>query len=253
MTRVGLMYASLDGVTFDGGDPWALFTIWQDQIRGWFESVGVRRQDADRPLSHGAFASRAYRGGRLITVEGQINTRSPGEQESAMARMTGILADGQLGDLAVTTTEGTSSALVQLNAAPEIRVVTYGRVANYSLELWAPDPRRYGERRVWSGRSVEPWHRGNTDAHPVCTVMGAASNGYTISYRGHAFRVSGSKSASSVDVIDMRTGWVRRDGRVLTGVVSAADVFTVPRGAVAGPVTITGGPSMEVALRDTYI
>lgn len=242
------MLITLDGVRFRGDASKAMFTVENGALKGWFESPGVRRQDAPRPLGDGSFTAPTYRAGRSIAWSGLIHTTSPGEQRHALEQLAGLCEGRGLSRLSVQHESHATWADVQLAQAPEATVLVYGKLARYDVELWAPDARRYGELRSFTNGS-NVYHRGNAPAFPVVRIgTGAAS--YDITWQGRTFRVSGAPSGG-VHRVDMRTGRLTRNGTPVLGAVVRAETSPLPPGA-RWSYAVSAGSGVTVEVHDTF-
>lgn len=245
------MIATLGGIEFVGnGDP-ATYTIETDGLKGWMDGVESRHDSTPRPTTHGDFDAPTFLTGRLVSITGLVLASSPAGYEAAVQALSGLLADGSSSELSVEQNSVTLTATVRRHGKPDIVDMVYGQTARYRLQLWAPDPRRYGASHTYgpgaSLTTVE--HDGNFPATPVVTVAGPVTAPYTVASQGHSVTVTQSVTSGHEHTIDMGTGWVYLDGVLQSGVTSALDVFTVPPG---GPVTVTGPSTMTVDVVDTY-
>lgn len=135
---------SVDGVTFEDGD--AQWMLEREGLGGWFDGPPVRAEDVPRPQAHGSFGVPAQRGARIVSVNVTVRCASAAEAEDARDRLAGILAGGQIGDLAVTSDAGrTTSSAVRLNAKPLIAWRPWSNTVRAQLEFFAPDPLRYAD------------------------------------------------------------------------------------------------------------
>lgn len=245
------MQASIGGVFFDEAprDLGRAFVIEPQGLKGWLAGVAMRRDEVARPASHGAFDAQGFQSARVVSISGTILAESPTELESMIVQLTGLLSDGGTGRLTVQDDNARATwADVRLAAQTEIDRYTTGLEADYQVQFWAPDPRRYGELRTFPAGQV--YHRGNTEAVPVVEVTGPVSAPYSVSSQGRTVTVTQALTSGQVHRIDMATGWVRRNGVLQLGAVSAADVFMIPRGTGAA---VSGPSSMRVLVHDTFI
>lgn len=242
------MHITLDGLHFRGDASRATFTVENGALEGWFESPGVRRDDAPRPLGDGSFTAETFRAGRSIAWSGLILTDSPREQRTALEQLAGMCSGRGLYRLSVQHESVPTWADVQLAQAPEATVLVYGRVARYDVELFAPDARRFGELRSFTGGN-NVYHRGNAPAFPVVVIpTGGAS--YTLSSGGHSFVVSGATSGG-VHRIDLRTGRLTRNGSLVTGAVTRAGSWPV-RSGERRSFDLSPSRDFRVELHDTF-
>ena len=248
-----MLEVSIGGIRFESGpaDPSACFLISPQGMTGWESGVGVRRDETKRPVAHGAFDQAGYLDPRVVAISGQILARTPSEVRWMAARLAGLLAGGGSGRLSVADDAGVKWCDVRLAATTQIS--TFGGTeteAEFQVQFWAPDPRKYGSVAVFSGASVQAFHYGNFAATPVVEVAGPVSAPYTVASQGHQVTVTQALTAGQKHRIDMATGWVYLDGVLQTGVTSAVDVFTIPPGEA---VSVTGPASMTVRVADTFI
>lgn len=246
------MRAQLLGVTFDGDDGDSSYTI--TSISGWLDGVATRQTHLERPSQHGEFPLPTYLSGRLVTIAGEIYTHSEEKQQQAVERLTGLLADGGFAPLTVDHAGRVLRASVQRAGTPVITVDRWGLLAKYELQLWSPDPRRYGdENTTGPAASVEVVNRGNFPALPVLTITGAAAGGYTITGSGgRQIIVTRALVSGTPHTFDMRTGRLSVGGTRVLGGVSRADLFTIAPGLPATTVSITAG-QLTVVVPDTFI
>lgn len=210
----GLRTATVDGLTFSE-QGWTSpdgFTLWMDNLLGWGSGPGpgVRRDRGDRMWAHGEFAERGWRGGRLVTIEGDATAPSINVATIAEQKLNAVLADGLLGLVAVTDTSTVDmSAVTELFAEPKIGWKNDTTVT-FQLQFLCPDPRRYGTTVTAStgvaapgGGLVYPLgspnppgvldygsggtpgtvalaNPGTADTAPAFTITGDLPNGFTI-------------------------------------------------------------------------
>lgn len=253
------MRAEIDGLSFDEWprDYDTSYVIEPQGLSGWFGGTSMRRENVERPLAHGAFDARGYQSARLVTVQGNILASSYQQMQAMKARLTGLLADGQDAVMSVDDGHTMTTATVRLASlsGPD---ETSDDTASFQLQLWAPDPRRYGERRSFQGGvTVTPWHRGNFAAVPRIVVESGFEGGFWLDYAGRVFEVSRRTWWSEAPIeVDMATGWVWQGGSLLRGVITRAETFTIPP-AANEPLRLfgigAGSGRVRVELTDTYI
>jgi len=237
------------GLTFHGDAGDATYSIEPDGLTGILDGVSVRDDHTPRPTADGTFDSPAYLGGRAGSITGLVETWSDGEYVHAIQRLTSIpaLALSRLTALGAGRAMWTDARRV---GEVSVKHLVYGRVARYMVQWFAPDPRMYGDLNTFGpGSSLSVFHRGNTAAVPVVEIVGAVTAPYTVASQGHSFTVTQSLTDGQTHRIDMSTGWVYRDGVLQAGVVSSADVFTIPPGSA---VTVTGPASMKILVTETF-
>jgi len=247
------IYGRPDGITVTRG-----LYLGPDGFKGWTSGVGTRRDQAARQ-GHGSFRAPGRRESRTVTLTGM--GIAPTEQETAALgrKLTGILAEGEYGRVTVETAAGVQYADGTL--AGEVLFEHRGRtprIADWQLQLWFPDPRKYGEERSFPSAGNEQtqiWHRGNFGAAPVHVISGTGP-GYTLNGPdGKRFTVREPVSTDSPHLVDMATGQVIIRGNARYGIVAEADVWTVAPGRTV-PVRLVpagGSLSMVTRVKDTYI
>lgn len=245
------MRATINGLSFDEWprDFDESYVIEPEGLQGWFGDVEPRRDEALRPLADGSFDSRVFMSAREVSIQGTILASSEGSLQARVDQLAGLLADGSIGRLTVQDDHGNATwADVRLAAATKITRFTSGREASFQVQFWAPDPRRYGELRTFSG-GANVYHRGNAPAFPVVRIgSGAAS--YDITWQGRTFRVSGAPSGG-VHRVDMRTGRLTRNGAPVLGAVVRAETSPLPPGA-RWSYAVSAGSGVTVEVHDTF-
>lgn len=128
------------GNTVDGdGVEW-----WVTKEDGWSSAPGVRLELSDRPQRDGSFDAPSFRSSRVITLEGTAVAPDEDARERAKDRLAAVLADGSaLAEFAVAERTVTRRALVRLTAGTKV-VDTTPVSFDFSVQLVAPDPLRYG-------------------------------------------------------------------------------------------------------------
>lgn len=247
-------YPGMDGV--DRG----LF-LAKDGFEGW-EDAGAEFQASytDRPNAHGAFEADALLRTRQPSITAWALADSDRELGLLRQRVSGAGADGGLHPFTVDMHEATTWANAQRSGRWRFtdQGVRNGVLrASVFMQFACPDPRIYGAAQVFA--AGEPaFHRGNFPADPKVTVTGTFPGGYSVhGPRGHVFSVAAPLVPGNTDVIDMRTGWVYRNGALLVGGVARADVSQVLPGASSDQVFLlvapSGSGSMLVSVTDTFV
>lgn len=246
--------ARIGALVFDGGDGHDGFTIRGNGLTGWADGVTQRRDETVFPQAHGSFDTPGFGSARVVSIQGLCFADSDARLGWRKSQLTGLLSDGGMDRLVVDYQGVVSWADVRLAAGSPILFTDRvpGRIADYQIQFWAPDPRRYGATNTFTGVSATIWHYGNFAAAPVLTVSGASAGGYTVTGPGGAlYVVTAALVAGHPHVIDMATGLLSIDGVVQSGVVSTATTWTVPPGQQV-TVSVSAG-TLSVAVLDTYM
>lgn len=229
------------------------FYVDADGYTGYDDGVDMRQEQTFLPLAAGSFDVPAYGGSRMLGVAGRCYASSLEKLEWYRGAFTGLGAQGDSIQVTVTNRGLTTWAHGNLSKATFAVVPGGACFAKYHLSMWLPNPRRFGDTRVFaSGQSS--FHRGNFPADPVHTVTGANAAGYTINGpAGKAFVVTQPLVSGHPHVIDMATGLLTIDGAVISGGVSQATTWQVGPGQQVVH-TITGaGAILSTAVLDTSI
>lgn len=191
--------------------------FWLKDLKGWFGGVGVHADDTQRTLGHGLFAASALRTGRALTLTGFMLFSTDEDRLLADRFLSGLLWDGEFGELEVTTGDLTLSTRVRLDG--EVSHEYHGdHGVDLQVPLLAPDPFLYGEEQVariypagagtglvwplFSGPSEDGeslvsagglsygartldtlavvHNRGNAESHPRIRVVGEFPSGFTL-------------------------------------------------------------------------
>ncbi|MGM9473191.1 hypothetical protein ACS5PJ_14450 [Pseudarthrobacter sp. YS3] len=137
---------TVDGLTFSE-DGWTSpdgYTLWLDDLPGWKDGPGVRRERAARMNAHGEFGERGWRDARLVTIQGDATC--PSEEVTALAEqhLAAVLADGLAGVLEVTDTATVPmSSGTYLFSEPKIEYKN-DTTLTYQIQFICPKPRKYG-------------------------------------------------------------------------------------------------------------
>lgn len=115
-------------------------------IDGWFEGPPVRAGAGTARLNqHGQFSQRGFRDSRLITVTVHHHATSRVAALQMIDQLNAYLADGQSGIFAVDDRElGTRYCRVSLSGTPSVAWDGVHGDFDYTYELLAADPRKYG-------------------------------------------------------------------------------------------------------------
>lgn len=247
-----MMRLLLGGLSFIGETGPATFTIERDGIRGvGLGGVDMRREQVERPAAHGMFALPAYLTGRSIRWGGLVLTDSMAQQEHALMRLSGLLADGGYSRLTVQS-EVTRWLDVQRASPEPPRILVPGKIASYSFEVWAPDPRMYGEVHDFPGGQVAV-NRGNFPATPRLLV-GAGSGGYTITGpNGRVVTVNANAPAEAHSIDFVTGGLFNGAGARVANSITVYQPWTVAPGLPGVGVSISGSRSISQRVTDTFV
>jgi hypothetical protein len=257
--RIDVAGLPIFGRPATGRTPSGLY-LGPDGFTGWTGGPSMRRDVVQRVLAAGDFDAPGNLDSRTATFSGVCVTPSAGETDALGDRLTGLLADGRSGQVTVQATS--KSQYGQARRAGETQFDVRGRtprIADWQLQLWFPDPRKFGEFRLFpasAGATVGVSHRGNFGASPVVDIAGAMPGGYTLfGPAGKTYAVTAPVTASAPHQIDLHTGLLRIAGATRYGVTTSADTWVIPPGQVVSHrlVPASGTGSFVVGVPDTYI
>jgi len=242
--RIGPVSISADRVT-EG------LELGPDGIDGWNDAVDMRREDIAIPQAPGSFDLPGLPAARVLTIAGRCVASSVEKLGWYRSQVTGLLTRGDSGRIVVEEFGLTTWAQCRLASRTKWQAWGGQPYADFQLQLWCPDPRRYGEVRTFPGGAAA-YHYGNFPASPVLTVTGSAAGGYTINGpSGKTFTVTKALVSGHPHTIDMVTGRLTVDGAVQIGAVGRAQTWAIPPGATVA-MTSTAG-TLTAAVTDTYI
>ena len=249
---MALRQIMLAGQVLHGTDARGVWVV--NKLTGWFQRPAPKGNTADRTNSDGEYDLPDNYGARIITIMGRVSCRTPAEAASARDAILGTV----LGTVRMRVQSVDSNpTFAMVKPAGEVDAVVLGRMVRFTFTLKAVDPRRFGEVRkvsAGSGTAAAVQNRGNFPASPLIVVDGpVAAGGYTVTGPGgELFTVTTSPGSGTTHLIDMHDGLLRVNGSMSTGagLVSQADVVTIPAGGKANVTLSKGG---RVELYDTYM
>lgn len=254
------MHIQFGGFVFYGGEMPAPTGFTVSRFSGWTGGPGVKRETVDRQGAPGSFRAVSYATDRVVSWGGRYHGSSLDDVQAMSDALSGAESRELVVTVAWPESRWVNATVDRVRFEPE-GALPY---ADYQVDLWLPDPRKFGVVResVSSATSanadtaiVKAWHRGNFDATPRFTVTASSSmsSGYQLKGKGRTFEVPGPLSVGQTDKVDFRSGTVRRNGVLVTGVVPRT--FTVAGGEVADwrlwPLSGAGSATMH--LPDTFI
>lgn len=218
--------------------------LWTfDDVDGWHDGPSVSVESQARGIGHGLFGQVGSRGGRTITVTGDMVAPDRALAADSVDQLTSLLAGGVFGRFDFyDADQGWRWADVQIAATPDLAWETELH-CRFQLQFIAPDAYRYGQTSTASvgfaassgSGMVFPLfpngvmdfgplpdfgtltiqNPGTADASPVFTVSGPSpSAGFTITDvgTGRSITYFGVVPAGSTLTIDSSTGAVVLDG-----------------------------------------
>lgn len=252
----------VDGVRFvaDCGSKDEAFVVAPAGLVGWYGMGGtsMRREDTPRPADHGSIYAPGYRPAKAISLSGAIIARSPRRVRVMREQLEGILADGDIGLMAVTDPEMRSThAQVGISLGAAVSPANdRSRTAAFQIGFWGPDGYLNGKLRTFApvpaGQSIRPTQKGNIKTSMVITVRGPWPAGYTLAYGSQRIVVTSALPSGSVDVHDTESGFATRNGALLSTGVTRRDQFMVRARKTTTLLSISGAGGSGTVAAELY-
>jgi hypothetical protein len=248
---------NVEGLIFSGMR--GPFAIGPDGFDGWDDGVEMRVTDTPRPQAHGSYDLPVYGGSRIINISGYALAKSVDELDQLGDRLTGLLAGGQKGRIAVTKNGRTRWTDCRLATQTKFTERHGQATGDFQVQLWCADGRKYGESNdfeVANGSPGTVYHRGNFPATPKIVVRGEIANGYTVTVDGWNYAVSKALQTGKPHRIEYSTGRLYVDGVLTQNSLGNTNLTNIPPGKSVGfglyP-TSGGSGTATMTLLDTYI
>lgn len=229
-----------------------------DGIDGWWKAPTRKTRDEARPNADGDFDSLDYYEARYITIEGAFVAKGPADRWEGADIISALLSGGPA-VMMVRADAQVQWAVVKLVEQSDAEW-TAPTLFEYSLQVKAVDPRKFGERHVFTastgGNSVSVYQRGRYKATPVLTINGNFPGGYRISKGGLNVSVTAALGSTQIHEIDLATGILRINGAVATGGLNDYQWNVINPGlgqTVSITPLTTGTGNVAIEVTDTYI
>ncbi|MEW2459813.1 hypothetical protein [Microbacterium sp. K41] len=215
-------------------------------LAGWTESPEVVRERIKRPTADGTFPTPVTFDERTVRMSGFMVAANHTKLEHSSAWFRGLAkASGQLivedayGEF-WTPGKVTAARFANHGFAPE---------GQWSLEVVAEDPRKYGQVRPYPA-GTPAVHFGTSDAVPRLLV-GAGSGGYTVTGPGGRV-VTVPSPPNAAHVISFAEGGLFLNGVRQVGAISVLQPWVIPAGIEGVTATITGARTLTHEVTDTF-
>lgn len=254
---------SVDGLTFstEGWTSPEGYTLWLDELKGWTDGPGVRRDRTARLNAHGEFSERGWREARLVTIAGEATCPNDSVAALAEQELAAILADGLSGVLEVTDSATVDMSIgAGLFADPKIGH-SNDLTLTYQIQFLCPKPRKYGAAVIDQTSIATPGgaleyplddpldygapgdpgtatlaNTGTADTAPAFTVTGDMPSGFTITHvqSGSRLVYSDAVLAGQTVRIDVADGTVWLEGNAdRTSKLTVREWVRVPKKTTA--------------------
>lgn len=258
------------------------YHLLDDMCSGWWDGTGIKRNKISRASHWGDFRAETLRDARYMTWTGTAVASTSRELQAMRDEFTGTLATNQSTIMSVySDSTGTRFAEVFLEDKPKWTRMT-DTAAAFQLELYAPNPRIYGEEKTISllendgfgglqyrinypldyNTVTEPVAQsisnlGNTYAYPVIEVNGHFPAGFRITDGNNRWIIfPGAVSPASPLTIDTRTGVALQSGVDKSSIMEIESFVVPPLEQISPKIysfSATTGGTCIIRLRDTYI
>lgn len=256
-------------------------------LAGFFGGVGIDGEKTQRTLGHGLFEAVSRRTGRSLTLKAYLHFENERDRLIADRLVSGLLWEGEYGELTVATDEVELSCRMQLDG--EISHAYHGvHGVDLSVPLIAPDPFLYAPVRTYQvypegagvglrfplfGDADNPGvlsfgkanpntravvqNEGNATEWPVIRVVGDLPSGFTLrDSAGRTLNYPSPVRQNTPVEVDSRSGAVYQNGIDQTYRLTRREWFSIPPGGT-NSFTISspqdGDGYAEVQHRSTYI
>lgn len=257
------------------------FVLDENAITGWLDGPGTRRDVTPRLAVDGDFYEPAVKSARLITITGTAVAATPQDLTAMRDKLMSQCPDGEYTELAVFGFNSWRRAEVGFEGTPSW-VILSDTVASFKVDLYAPDPRVYGDwqrftlsmggnsgalnfplsfpmsfSRPASERGSAVTNNGNTRAYPSFRVTGDFTQGFSISdNRDGLVKYAGVVTNQAPVIIDMAKGTATQNGVDKSTLITVRDWFSVKPGETLVPAfmpTKDGTGFCDIMFRDTWI
>lgn len=116
-------------------------------IEGWYKAAPNRTSKTERRKGHGTHPERGYKDERLITVSGHFVGANRAEAAAFTDSINAFIADGTAGTLVVSDLDLGSRQVEVFLREPDVSWHG-GRDVAFSLDMRAPDPRKYAVEKT---------------------------------------------------------------------------------------------------------
>jgi len=275
------------GLTFRGDMTVGGYAV--ARLMGWYDGAPARADLRDRPTADGSFGvNRYYRDARVISVEGDWVGSTMTEAYTARETLASVQATGIPSPFIVEDELGIRSATVLLHKSPVVDDVLTTPFFNWSFDVVAPDPRKYGLEvapftglptagtgYVWPAVWPADWgsggdpgrvtltNAGTAETSPVLEVIGGLGGGAELVEitTGSYLRLERDIPATSTAYFNVRTGRAYLDAPAndISSFLTRRDWagFRIPAGGSRviqfnGLGAVTGTPRLTARFQPAY-
>src|SRR5215472_6612204 len=130
---------TINGSTDANGCDWLL-----TKETGWFGSPAIKTARVDKPAARGVFRGNEFRGGRVMTLEGNLGAPTVTALRNACRTLLGICPDPHLQYPLTVIEESGLSLYANVVLDGEILITPVSALSvDFSIQLVAPDPRKW--------------------------------------------------------------------------------------------------------------
>jgi hypothetical protein len=227
---------------------------------GWRNGVDMVRTTRPRPQADGDFPETGYAAGRAVAWSGRWYAQSDEDLADVGDRFASFLTEGGYERLFADEPNGTQWGDAGLVTSTFKALPGNIPMADYSIELKLPDPRKYGETHLLplsgpaqAGVSVAGYHHGRTTAWPQFEIKGSAPGYQVNGPGGRAYIVTRALLPGETHLIDMKNGHLYVNGSQVLGGRLRADRWGIRTGDSVAAVLVvsSGSATMRQIVKDT--
>ena len=227
-----------------------------DDIDGWWNPPSRKTNDTARSNGDGDYGGENHFESRYVSITGAFIAKGESERWKGAGELAALLSTGPK-LMTISIDDDVQTAMVKATDQADLSWVA-PRLAEFTIQVKADDPYKYGERRytsVASGAAGTVFHRGTVDAWPSVTISGNMPDGYAVTIGGQSVSVPMGVPSGVTHTIDYRRRRLFINGDLFMGAFGSQDFRPVPRGlrtSVSLSAT-SGSGTAGVTVYDTYI
>lgn len=262
MSKKSGFQIDVDGVRMVGdcGSKREAFIVSPGGLVGYYGMGGLsmRREDTPRPLTHGSIYAPGFRPAKAISVSGAIVAPNARRLRVLREQLEGILADGEIGLMAVTNPEMKSTSLqVGLSMGAAVSPINDSmRTAPFQIGFWGPDGYLNGKERIFgpvpAGQTVRPSQKGTVKTSMILRVRGPFPNGYVITYGTQQIVVNAPLLTTGVDVHDTESGMSMRGPNLIQTAITRRDQMMVRANKATALLSVSGAGGSGTITAELY-
>jgi hypothetical protein len=257
------------------------FLLDATALVGWTDGVDIKRNFTPRQMRSGDFQEEGHHAARYISITGMAVAPTNTALKLMRDDFTGAVMPSKYQPITVEDSFGVRSSTVTLGGKTSWIQMT-DTVANFKLDLYAPDPYVYGPQKQLQVNSISYYggatfpaafpfsfnrppsalslvidNAGNVDSWPIFVATGDLPTGFTVTNNaGRTVTYSGTVTYNAPVSIDMQRGIAMQNGVDRSDNITQRQWFSIPPGSAIQPSfgALTPGPGWcDILYKDTWI